>query len=685
MSVLLGHGDGTFLPAVAYAQGAIPKSLVLGDFNDDGRLDLAVADSAGGLEISLGHGDGTFLSPVTYAVGNTLNAIAAGDLDADGQIDLVVTNRDGNVYAFLGNGDGTFEPAIASLVGVGPTFAQLGDVNADGNLDLVVANGNGSLAVLLGNGDGTFATPTTYPAGADPRRFVLGDFDGDGRLDIGISLRSGNAFGVLLGNGDGTFQTRVTASVGFAPSSLTAADFNADQKLDPVMLDAVHGNAAVLLSQGTSFNHRQTGFALTGVHNSLSCAQCHVGNFSLTSPACLNCHTSDFNGTTNPPHKAANYPTGCAFCHSTANWTNAEFNHAATGFALTGFHTSLQCVQCHSDGAFDLTSGACINCHAADFANTTNPPHAAANYPQGCASCHTTSNWTSATFNHTATGFALTGFHTSLQCVLCHSDGAFDLTSGACINCHSVDFANTTNPPHAAAGYPQDCTLCHSTTNWTSATFSHTATGFALTGAHTSLSCAQCHLGNFSLTSPACLNCHTSDFNGTTNPPHKAANYPTDCAFCHTTASWAGATFDHAATGFALTGLHSALQCVQCHTGNTFNLTSGACLNCHASDFNATTNPPHEAASFPTGCAFCHTTSNWTGAVFNHAATGFGLTGLHASLQCVQCHAGNNYSLTSGACINCHAADFDGTTNPPHMASGYPQDCTLCHTTATWQ
>src|ERR1017187_5126847 len=71
-------------------------------------------------------------------------------------------------------------------------------------------------------------------------------------------------------------------------------------------------------------------------------------------------------------------------------------------------------------------------------------------------------------------------------------------------------------------------------------------------------------------------------------------------------------------------------------------------------------------------------TTDWTGATFIHATTGFTLVGLHATQQCAACHVGNNYSLTSAACWNCHQTDYNGATNPPHLASGFPQDCTQC-------
>ena len=440
--------------------------------------------------------------------------------------------------------------------------------------------------------------------------------------------------------------------------------------------------------QNATFDHSTTGFALTGAHLNVACSQCHVNNnYNLQLQAgsnCSSCHLTDYNGTTDPPHKSANFPLACDGCHTTTSWSGATFNHTTTGFTLTGAHTSLQCAQCHVNNNYSFTNAACINCHLTDFNGTTNPNHVQAAFPQDCSLCHTTTNWLGASFNHNNTGFALTGAHTTVQCAQCHVNNNYNLTSGACINCHLTDYNGATNPPHQASGFPQDCTLCHTTTNWTSATFNHSTTGFTLTGAHTSLQCAQCHVNNnYSLTSAACINCHLTDYNGTNNPPHKSANFPQDCSGCHTTTDWSGATFNHATTGFALVGAHTALQCAQCHVNNNYTFTNAACINCHLTDYNNTNNPPHKSANFPQDCTQCHTNMNdWSGATFNHASTGFALVGVHATQQCTACHVNNNYTLTSGACWNCHQTDYNGATNPPHAAAGFPQDCTLCHGTA---
>ncbi len=436
----------------------------------------------------------------------------------------------------------------------------------------------------------------------------------------------------------------------------------------------------------STFDHSKTAFPLTGSHVTTACALCHVNNNFKTLPMnCVGCHLIDFQKTTNPNHVTGGFSQDCQVCHSTTNWLNATFDHSKTSFPLTGAHISVQCALCHINNNFTTVPTQCSGCHMTDFNKTASPPHVSAGFPTDCTLCHTTANWTSATFNHSTTGFPLDGGHTSLLCAQCHVNNNYKLTSGACYPCHTADFTATNNPPHASAGFPTDCTLCHTTANWTSATFNHGTTGFPLTGGHTSLLCAQCHVSNnYKLTSGACYPCHTVDYTNTNNPPHASAGFPTDCTLCHTTANWTSATFNHSTTGFPLDGGHVSLQCAQCHVSNNYKLTSGACYPCHTADYNDTNNPPHASAGFPTDCTLCHTTANWTSATFNHSTTGFPLDGGHVSLLCAQCHVSNNYKLTSGACYPCHTTDYNGATNPPHAASGFPTDCTQCHTTANW-
>jgi hypothetical protein len=448
------------------------------------------------------------------------------------------------------------------------------------------------------------------------------------------------------------------------------------------------------------FDHNSTGFPLTGMHSvpPRQCTDCHVGNnYNLTTTACVSCHLTDFQKTTNPSHVAANFPTACDQCHTTSGWTPATFDHSTVNFALTGQHTvpPRQCTDCHVNGNYNLTSTACVSCHLKDFQGATNPNHVSGGFAQTCDTCHTTSAWQPATFDHSKTAFPLTGSHTvpPRQCTDCHVNNNYNITNTACVSCHQTDYNNAVTPvSHAAANFPTTCEQCHDTTAWTDGTFNHASTGFTLTGQHTvpPRACTDCHTNNnYSLNSTACVTCHLADYQGTNNPNHVTSNFPQTCQQCHSTTNWTSATFDHSTTGFPLTGSHTVppRACTDCHVNNDYNITNTACVSCHQTDYNNATTPvAHASAGFPTTCEQCHDTKAWTDGTFNHATTGFTLTGAHTvpPRVCTDCHVNNNYSLNSTACVSCHLKDYQTTNNPNHVTQNFPQTCDQCHSTATW-
>src|SRR5207302_5536960 len=177
VSVLLGNGDGTFQPARTFAAGTDPYSVAVGDFNGDGKPDLVVANSAnntwpssgqlpGNLSVLLGNGDGTFRAAQTFTTGTTPEYVAVGDFNGDGKADLAVANyRSHNLSVLLGNGDGTFRAVQTFTTGSGHQTVVVGDFNGDGQPDLAVANYDANdVWVLLGNGGGRFLPAPTYPA-----------------------------------------------------------------------------------------------------------------------------------------------------------------------------------------------------------------------------------------------------------------------------------------------------------------------------------------------------------------------------------------------------------------------------------------------------------------------------------------------------------------------------------------
>jgi Bacterial Ig-like domain (group 3)/FG-GAP-like repeat len=262
VAVLLGNGDGTFRPAVAYdSGGGFATAIAVADLNGDGKPDVVVAncsatpsatcDDSGNSTVSvlLGNGDGTFQAAAAYGSGGShATSIAVADLNGDGKPDLLVANdcqscANGSVGVLLGNGDGTFQPTVTyQSGGSGAISLAIGDLNRDGKVDVVVttsspSTGDGLAAVLLGNGDGTFQPVVTYDSGGTQAQAVVAaDLNGDGKLDLVIANSGSSNVGVLLGNGDGTFLSAVTySSGGLSPTAVAVADVNGDSELDLVV------------------------------------------------------------------------------------------------------------------------------------------------------------------------------------------------------------------------------------------------------------------------------------------------------------------------------------------------------------------------------------------------------------------------------------------------------------------
>ena len=206
----------SFAAATNLAVGDFPQSVAVGDFNGDGKQDLAVANFrayyAVSVSILLGDGSGNFSAVTNFDSGNGPTSVAVGDFNGDGKQDLAVANQDTNdVSILLGNGDGSFQPAVRFSAGTNPTSVTVGDFNGDGKQDLAVTNSSSNdVSILLGNGDGSLQPAVNLAAGGAPQSVAVGDFNGDGKQDLAVADAGASPdwngdVSILLGNGDGTF------------------------------------------------------------------------------------------------------------------------------------------------------------------------------------------------------------------------------------------------------------------------------------------------------------------------------------------------------------------------------------------------------------------------------------------------------------------------------------------------
>lgn len=268
VTILLGKGNGRFKLVNAYGLNEVPLFVRAGDFNRDGKMDIAVTlNNPTKVAVLLGNGDGSFQSPVLYDVEGGPQDLAVADVNNDGNPDLLVVNecghtdgcRQGTVSVLLGNGDGTFQAQQSYFVGIFPLEVAVADFNGDGNPDLVLdlpcgtdstCTSNGGVGVLLGNGDGTFQTVVNYTGtGTDTARVGIGTFGKRNTPDIvALNYMSSNIT-VFPGNGDGTFGAGQTLKVGGDPVSVGTGDLSRDGLDDIAVLNETSRNVSVLLNR----------------------------------------------------------------------------------------------------------------------------------------------------------------------------------------------------------------------------------------------------------------------------------------------------------------------------------------------------------------------------------------------------------------------------------------------------
>ncbi|MGA8042649.1 MAG: cytochrome c3 family protein [Terracidiphilus sp.] len=299
------------------------------------------------------------------------------------------------------------------------------------------------------------------------------------------------------------------------------------------------------------------------------------------------------------------------------------------------------------------------------------------------------------------------------NCIKCH-EVSTRAPSFRCLTCHREIAAELEEKRGLHATFPQSgapgtaCVKCHSDHNgvdfqmvhWTPTAqgFDHSKTGYALDGKHAGVSCRACHnaqhisaqaralLADKDMNrtwlglSPSCITCHADQHQG---------RFGSECARCHTTADWKGASidaksFDHSKTRFPLTGEHKFVLCKSCHTAGAdgqaryTGLKFASCADCHRD--------PHQG-EFKQECSACHTTSTWKGssfaATFDHSKTAFPLAGMHVKVPCISCHQHADFKapIAHAVCADCHTPDPHGGQFAKRADGG---KCESCHTVAGW-
>ena len=263
LHVLLGNGDGTFRPAAGSPFGSVqePQSMATGDLNGDGKLDIAIAASfANTVSIMLGDGKGGFSQAAGSPIASGLEtfSVAVGQFTAIPKLDLVAANREGGtVSVLLGSGTGQFGQAPGSPISVGssPNSIAVGDMNSDGRQDLVFSQQDASqIMIKFGDGAGGFSDDpkSPYPVGKNPAGVVVGDLNQDDRPDLASSGFDSNNVTVLLNQGAGSGFSPAPGSpfaAGPDPQSMEIADLNADGRPDLGVVN-YRGQFATLLNNG---------------------------------------------------------------------------------------------------------------------------------------------------------------------------------------------------------------------------------------------------------------------------------------------------------------------------------------------------------------------------------------------------------------------------------------------------
>lgn len=353
------------------------------------------------------------------------------------------------------------------------------------------------------------------------------------------------------------------------------------------------------------FDHNDADYKLLGAHKKVDCLECHKETIKagkefqvftdIPFNKCTDCHDDTHDGA---------FGTNCTSCHNESSWSSLNkgnnFNHGMTDYPLEGLHAQVDCKECHTKGSFttpiDFTN--CINCHEdyhlGEFVSE--------NPASDCKECHEVSSpFTTTLFGierHQATDFKLDGAHLATACFTCHvSEERWDFRDLGenCVDCHE----NIHKDKISEKYFPEEnCTTCHTTSDWVAVTFDHQLTGWDLEGKHQSVSCRECHFTEdngltvaeqrFQLEDNTCVACHEN-----VHGDQFSVQGKTDCVSCHTVAEkWNVENFKHNETLFPLEGKHAVVDCKECHKPKVYQdqverieykIQKFECRDCHSS------------------------------------------------------------------------------------------------------
>lgn len=425
------------------------------------------------------------------------------------------------------------------------------------------------------------------------------------------------------------------------------------------------------------FDHKDSGWPLTGAHIKTKCEACHTTNrvdveskrptnrrtYLGAATTCKACHPDI--------HKSSKETfQQCETCHSTANWTYAtagsRFRHDRDSrYKLTGAHARVDCYGCHKQKTWaPQPFASCMNCHA--------DPHKGKLGPK-CESCHSTFTWKTSSaaggggkkgafgFDHNRTAFPLLGGHQKVTCEACHGKVPGKIKGfERCEHCHTL------NPHGEQFGILWDkkkaCADCHLADGWTILSFVHNRDSrYKIEGKHTDVPCRQCHLQQtwrWMTGAPDCSSCHLDVHKGQFTSP---------CIKCHTEKGFSETLFDHGRTRFPLMGKHQKVACALCHIDGKYKDVSTECQDCH-NDFHET--------KLGKECKRCHAPTDFRDVEFDHNREArFKLEGQHTKVPCNQCHLSFVYQVKDKTCGSCHL--------DVHKKKKGPK-CENCHTTTTF-